>query len=62
MSTDKENLLKSGDEQINKLRQIVEKAIADEKILVEDFDECQPRFEIICLVGILTKLRRLNRR
>jgi len=36
MSTDKENLLKSGNEQINKLRLIVQKAIDDEKLLVED--------------------------
>ncbi len=36
MNTDKEKLLKSGHEHINKLRTIVEQAIDDEKILVED--------------------------
>lgn len=39
MGTDTENLLKSGDEQINKLRQIVQRAIDDEKILVEDLSQ-----------------------
>jgi len=37
MNKDTKELLKLGDEQLNKLKKIVEQAIAEEKLIVENF-------------------------